>query len=730
MCVIASVPAPERRRQVPRRAQHPAVTMMAAILAAGIAGPAAALPQAGQQRPDSIRAIPLDSLAVSVTRGGLPRERMPAATAIVDATIIQGAQAAIGLDETLDRVPGVFVNNRYNFSLGARISIRGLGARAAFGVRGVRVLTDGIPLTMPDGQSNLNNVDLGAADRIEIMRGPASSLYGNAAGGVIVVSTGAPPSGRAGADVRMVAGDAGRDGDLGRVRKIQAKTGGRFGSGNWLVSLSRLESKGFRDFSRAEQTLLNAKGTVTLDARSALTFVLNAVDAPVAQSPGALPADSVRVRPSMAWPNNARTGSGEATRQVQSGLAWARNTAGGRLDVALYGLGRDVDNALPFGFILLERRAAGLRSSWSGTPVRRSQNLSVTSGVDIEWSRDSRREFNNTGGRPGTDLRRSQTDRVSAVGPFAQATLRATPALDIVLGARYDAVTFATDDAFLTDGRDDSGERTLSAFSPTLGLSWEVQPGIRLYGNLATAFQTPTTTELINAPPVSGQPCCPGGFNVALDPQKARSVELGARGTIGPAISFDMAIYHMNVENTIVPFQVADGEGREFFRNAGESRHRGVEIAAHVPLGRHAATLAWTYNDFVFLDDGSAAADNEGNRLPGVPRQHLFAGLRLNVLEGLRLDLEADHTGEYFASDANDDASVNPAATVFDVRLLWERAVGSWRIAPFVAFNNLTDEQYNASVVVNAAGRRYFEPAPGRNAHIGLSISAGGWAVR
>ncbi|MCI0433054.1 MAG: TonB-dependent receptor [Gemmatimonadetes bacterium] len=704
----------------------PAAGVLALAVSVG-APPAAA--QATRPPQDSIRAIPLDSLAVSVTRGTLSRERMPAAIRQLDAADIQGAQAAIGLDEALDRVPGVLVNNRYNFSLGARISMRGLGARAAFGVRGVRVLADGIPLTMPDGQSNLNNVDLGSAGRIEVLRGPASSLYGNAAGGVIAISSEPPPA-RTGVDARLLAGDAGRD-TLGRVLRLHAKTGGQAPNGSgWLLSLSHLDTDGFRDFSRAEQTLLNAKGTLALDERSTLTLLVNAVDAPVSQSPGALPIDSVRVRPSMAWPNNVRTGSGEATTQVQTGLTWVRTDGADRFDIAVYGLGRNVDNALPFAFILLERRAAGLRSSWSGTPLRSSDQFAVTGGVDVEWSRDERREFNNVSGAPGTTMQRSQTDRVSTIGPFAQVSFRASERVDLVAGARYDAVKFATDDMHLSDGGDDSGDRTLSALSPMAGISWAIRPRLRLYGNVATAFQTPTTTELINSPPATGQPCCPGGFNVALDPQKARSMELGARGDIGDGITIDAAFYHMNVQNTIVPFQVPDGEGREFFRNAGESRHRGVEVAALVPIGRHAATLAWTFNDFVFLDDGVESIDHEGNRLPGIPRHHLFAGLRLFPRDEVRIDLEADHTGEYFSNDANEESSVNPAATVLDARLYWTRRFRQWRIAPFIAINNITDERYNASVVVNAVGRRYFEPAPGRNLHLGLSIAAGGWAVR
>ncbi len=699
-----------------------------ALMLAGMACFAAPASGQGRTGVDSIRPIPLDSLTATVTRGTMPLERMPAATARIVRSILQGAQLTVGLDESLDRVPGVFVNNRYNFSLGARISIRGFGARAAFGVRGIRVIADGIPLTMPDGQSNLNNLDLGAAERVEILRGPSSALYGNAAGGVIAVTTESPPLAPFGVEARVMGGDAGREGEFGRVSKLQAKAGGTGGRANWFVSLSHMSTDGFRDFSRAEQTLLNATARLALDAASSLAFVVNAVNAPVAESPGALPLDSARLRPRIAWPNNVRTGSGEATHQAQAGLAYSRIIGAGRFDLAGWGLARDVDNALPFAFIFLERRGGGMRASWSGLPAGSGSDFSLTAGLDAEFARDDRREFNNVSGEAGPTVQRDQAERVLALGPFVQASMRLSPSVEVTLGTRYDAVRFETEDRFSGDGRDDSGKRTLSAFSRMLGVTWSAASDVRLYANYATAFQTPTTTELINAPPPAGQPCCPGGFNAVLDPQHARSAEIGARGRLG-RVNLDVALYHMNVENTVVPFQVEGEEGREFFRNAGETRHRGLELAASSPIGQHAIEVAYTLNDFVFVDDGSLGTDFEENRLPGVPRHNIFAGIQLNAADRLRFDFELQHIGEQATEDGNDPAFANEAATVMDARLLYRARIGDWLATPFIALNNVTDTRYNASVVVNAVGRRYFEPAPGRNLYLGVTLGSPGWTA-
>jgi iron complex outermembrane receptor protein len=680
-----------------------------------------------QQR-DTVRVVTLDSLDVTVTRRTVPLERVPAAVSTLERVDLQAAQLTVALDEALAAVPGVVVSNRYNFSLGPKISIRGFGARTAFGVRGVRVIADGIPLTMPDGQTNLNNLDLGSAGRVEVIRGPASALYGNAAGGVIAVATEVPPPVPFGFEGRVIASDVGRGTDTPtRLGKLQVKAGGEAGKASYLVSLSRLETDGFREFSSARQTLLNSTFRFAPDAFTRITAVVNGVDAPLAQSAGALPADSARLRPRMAWPANVRTGSGEATRQAQAGVSLVRSTQQGRLEAALYGLRRTLDNALPFGFIELERWAGGGRLAYGRVFEVGSADAAVTGGLDAEVQSDGRQEFDNVGGRPGTELRRDQTDHVATAAPFLQASLTLADAWDISVGARYDAVVFDTDDSFLEDGRDDSGSRTLSALSSFAGIVYAPGGGLGVFANYATTFQTPTTTELINAPPAPGAPCCPGGFNPDLQPQTGRGVEAGIRAPIGDFADFELAAFRISVENTLIPFQVPEAEAREFFRNAGESLHRGIELGAHARFRRLDASAAYTYSHFTFVDDGDPGAANEGNLLPGVPPHRFFAAARVEPFASLTVDAEVEHTSAYDVDDANTESARNPAATVVDLRARFQARFGGLTVEPFFAVNNVTDERYNSSIVVNAFGGRYYEPAPGRNFYLGATFATPGW---
>ena len=672
-----------------------------------------AAPVGAQTPPDTV--IPLPGVEVSVTRGARPAERVPLALTVVDKQAIQRARPGISPDEALAGVPGLLIANRHNFSLGPRLSIRGFGARAAFGVRGVRVLVDGIPLTMADGQANLNNLDLGTAGRIEVIRGAASALYGNAAGGVVAVETENPPDAALAGEAELVVGDYG-SGSADNLRRMQLKTGGRFARGDWLASVSRLDLDGYRAHSSAQTTHFNGRVRRLLndDGTTRLAFVLNAADAPVAQNPGSLPLDSARLRPRNAWPANVRTRSGEATRQVQAGATLSRQTEDVRWDASLYGLVRDVENPLPFAWIDLERRAGGARFSMRRGLEMAGRETFWTIGGDVEAQRDLRREFANDGGAPGDDPRKDQVDGVRSVGPFVQAELPLSRQVELLAGLRFDAVRFRTDDRLLADG-DASGGRTLHAWSPMVGVAVLPRAGWTLWANVTTAFQTPTTTELINAPPAPGEPCCPGGFNATLEPQRARGAEVGSRLRVGRATAFELVGYTLRVRDELVPYQVPEAPGREFFRNLGRSRHTGIEASVHVALtAALAASLAWTWSDFVVAEDGSGRG-HEGNRLPGVPEHQLRGLLALRGPARTFGELEARHLGRMFVDDANSAAT--PAATIVDLRL--GRDAGGVR--PFVGITNVFDRAWYSSVVINANGGRFYEPAPGRAYYVGLS---------
>lgn len=694
-----------------KRARGVLITVIAVI--------AAALLPAGLQAqvvPDSVR-VRIDTLRVPITRVSADPRLAPVALSIIGRAQIQDARPGIGLDEALAGVPGLVVNNRQNFSLGNRIVMRGLGARATFGVRGIRVLSDGIPLTMPDGQTNLNNLDLGSAGAIHVLRGPASALYGNAAGGVIAIET-EPAPGSFSTEARVLLGDQDA-GTLTRLTRVQAKVGQTVGRGAYVASVARLDATGYRDHSAAEQTMFNGRAAFDVSPETQLSVVLNAMDMPVAQSPGSLPVDSAAASPRMAWPANARTLSGEAARQVQLGGRIVHGFAHGRADVGVYGITRNLENPLPFGFITVDRAAGGVRALYEHEfgdtrPV-------LTAGIDVEAQRDDRREFANDGGQPTGTARRDQQDRVTTFGPFAQLRFLAGD-IGVTAGARYDAVRFETID-LRGAAVDASGSSTLHAPSFMLGATYATSFGT-VFGNVATSFQTPTTTELINAPPAPGEACCPAGFNQDLEPQRALSVEAGVRSDL-LGWDYELVAYTMAVTDALVPFQIPEVEGREFFRNTGRTRHRGVELSAGRSVGDQLRfDAAYSFTDVRFGVDDESDASLEGNLVPGIPPHGLYLATAWTPRQGT-LAAELRRVARQYANDAN-TAAVD-GYTIVDVRAFTQLDAGRVQISPFIALNNVFDVRYSGSVTVNAFSGRYHEPAPGFNVSLGASLRTGGW---
>lgn len=670
--------------------------------------------------------VKLRPVQVTVTRATATDLKLAAPITTVTRSELQQGQMTVGLDEALAVVPGVLVNNRYNFALGSRIAIRGQGARAAFGVRGVRLMADGIPLTMPDGQANLNNIDLGSAGRVEVLRGPASSLYGNAAGGVISIETEPAPADKLAATASIVRSDLGRS-SLNRLAKHQLKVGGTSDALDYLVSGSLLASDGYREHSRAEQKNLNARIRYGSAERSRWTVLLNHADAPVARNPGSLPLDSAERRPTMAWPNNVRLGTGEAARQTQGGLRFERSTTNSRLDVSAYGLTRSLENPVPTAYITLDRTAGGARAAYNRSAIVAGRSVAWTAGTDAELQRDQRLERNNALGQPGTTTLRDQTDRVTSLGPFVQADLTLSGAWVLTAGVRYDWLHFESADHYERDG-DNSGDRNLSALSPRLALAFSPTDNTTAYASVSTAFQTPTITELINTPPPSGSTTVPGGFNPNLDPQRALNLELGIKGQVTERLRYELALYQLTLRDALVSFQIAGIPERSFFRNSGEARNRGLELAAAARLGNALSVdAAYTYTNFVFIDDGLSERAFEGNEVPGVPPHHLFGRLRWQPLRSATLALEHEYTSSFAAND--DNTVRNASAQITDLRASFDLSLNRAALRPFVGLNNVFDKRYHSSVVINAAGNpgRYFEPAPGRNVYVGLNIGFGGW---
>jgi iron complex outermembrane receptor protein len=688
----------------------------------------AALPATAQQvdsvAADSVAPYRLEGITVTVSRWREAVNRLPYAVGLLGKAELQGLEPAVSLDESLAQIPGVLVDNRYNFALGVRISVRGFGARSQFGVRGVRIIQDGIPLTLPDGQAQTGNIDLAAAGRIEVIRGPASALYGNASGGVISLRTESAPPVPFRPELGVVAGGYGN----GRYyQKYDLKAGGRQGRFDYLGHISYFDTDGFRTHSQARHTLLNTRLRYEPSAGSDLSLVLNYADAPLAQNPSSLTDSVARVKPDTVrdivlppedCPPDPGFGGcqnlGEEFRQGQAGLTY-RRAIGSAHEISLmgYGLFRNLENRIPFRLINLDRLGGGARAEYRLTQAT-GRLTRLGAGVDFDRQQDDRVERVRDAESVGPAAL-DQDEGVASLGLFAHGGLALAPGLGLTVSLRYDRVRFDVDDRLVTaDDPDDSGARRMDQWSPMAGLSYSYAPWLNLYGNVGRSFQTPTTTELTDTL---------GGFNPDLQPERATNYELGVKGTAGGRVSYSLALFHVDVADQLIGFAAA-GIERVYFENAGSSVHEGIEagISALVAPG-WTASLAYTYSKFRFDEFSTDAGDFSGNRVPGVPPHRLHA--RFGYASGigpsgsLRLTAVDDH----FVDSANQ--SRNDGYVVVDLRFGYTARAVSVQIVPFLGINNVFDVRYNSSVVVNATAGRYYEPAPGRNVYAGLRF--GGW---
>jgi iron complex outermembrane receptor protein len=679
---------------------------------------------------DTVRGVTrLPELDVTVTRAQEPLQRVPYAVAVLDRAEIQRGQPTIGVDEALNNIPGVVVANRHNFSLDQRISIRGFGSRSNFGVRGLKVLLDGVPQTLPDGQSQLTNIEFANIDRAEILRGASSSLYGNASGGVVSFHTQPAAPGPFAQQVRIEGGREQRDGD--DFYKWQTWTSGRSGDASGTLSLSQFKTDGFRQHSAAEFRQLNAGVDYAVGGSTLTRLRLSLADSPQAQNPGALTRGEYDANPDSAAANNIFRGADKDAQQYQLSLGLRHYDATGNLyEATIFGLLRDLANPLAAPpdvnpgptagtYVAIDRGVGGVRVSTSQQLGGDKVSARLTAGADLQRMRDDRQNLVHNGGIPTATAFLDQLEEVTEFGPFAQVQWGPNERLLLSTGLRYDWVRFDLEDRHLGDGFDDSGARTMSALSGNVGASWAFDDRFVPYVNVSTAFETPTTTELVNQPDGSG------GFNPELGPQRAVNYEVGARGQPSPSVTYSVALFLGRVTDAIV--QQEEVGGRAFFRNAGKTHNDGAEVGLSVsPTAGLTLRGSYTYARYRFADyqlaDGTVL---DGNRLPGVPEHFWRFGVRTSLPANFYAD--ADHTisSSVLADDANTLWVDAWGAGVTNLRLGWDGEVGTMELAPFLGLNNLWNRRYIGSVTLNGIGGRVIEPAPHRVVYLGVEIGYG-----
>lgn len=635
---------------------------------------------------------------------------------------ISEGQLGINASEALSRVPGLAIQNRQNYAQDLQISSRGFGTRSAFGVRGIKLVADGIPASTPDGQGQAATFNLDTADRIEVLRGPASTLYGSNAGGVIqVFSRDGRGSPRAGVETLF--------GSDGLTRNRLSAEGEADGIG-FVLDASRLDTDGYRDHSAARRDQTFAKLNLAPDHDSTFNLIFSSLEQNDTEDPLGQTWEGYRADPRSVTANALLYDTRKSIDHQQLGSNYERHFGDATLQATAYAGRRSVLQFLSIpkgvpanerggGVVDFDRTFYGGSLRWLQPVERAPGDLQLVFGLDYDRSRDDRQGYQNfVGDQLGVkgELRRDEIDTVTSLDPYAQATWTLG---DWTLqgGLRYSTVEIDIDDRFITASNgDDSGRRRFEQATPTLSLGYAFSPTLNGYISVGKAFETPTQGELAYAPGTNS------GSNLDLDPATSTQYELGLKTLLGKRVRINAALFQIDTDDEIVVF--ANQNGRTSYQNAGRTQRRGFELGLDSQLNEHwSAYLAYTYLSATYASRFNAGnlSIEEGNDLPGVPRTTLYGELNWRPKDGISTALEAQYRSQVYTEDTN-TAKAAPSYAVFHWRTRLEQHNGPWTFHQTLRLENLLDRQYVGSVIVGDGNGRYYEAAPGRSWYAGAGV--------
>ncbi|KAA0470552.1 TonB-dependent receptor [Klebsiella variicola] len=653
----------------------------------------------------------------------------PAAVSVVNGDEMRQAAPRVNLSESLGAVPGLQVQNRQNYAQDLQLSIRGFGSRSTYGVRGLRIYVDGIPATMPDGQGQTSNIDIGSVDTIEVLRGPFSALYGNSSGGVINVTsqTGTqPPT----VEASSYYGSFGTW-HYGMKATGAVGDGSHAGDVDYTVSTNRFTTHGYRDHSGARKNLANARLGVRINDVSKLTLLLNSVDIK-ANDAGGLTADEWRDNPRQS-PRGDQYNTRKNTRQTQAGLRYELQlSAQDDLSVMMYAGERETTQfqSIPRAPQLKPSHAGGvidLTRHYQGIDTRLTHRgellvpVTLTAGLDYENMSERRKGYENfvmVNGAPQYGeqgaLRRNERNLMWNVDPYLQTQWQLTDKLSLDAGVRYSSVWFDSNDYYITPGNgDDSGDASYHKWLPAGSLKYALTDAWNVYLSAGRGFETPTINEL------SYRSDNQSGLNFGLKPSTNDTVEIGSKTRLGNGL-LTAALFQTNTDNEIVVD--SSSGGRTSYKNAGKTRRQGMELGLDQQFGESwRLKAAWTWLDATYRTNVCDDASCNGNRIPGIARNMGYASFGYQPEQGWYAGSDIRYMSDIMANDEN--TAKAPSWTVVGLTTGYKWSYGRMDMDLFGRVDNLFDREYVGSVIVNESNGRYYEPAPGRNYGIGLNLA-------
>ena len=646
------------------------------------------------QSQDSLKQrIALKEITLDAIRIKTPKRIIPYAISHRTFPVAQLGLPQNALQDYLTSIPGLYAQNTQNFAQDLRLSIRGFGARSGFGIRGIQLIVDGIPETTPDGQGQLDNLPLGIIRSLTVLRGPASTFYGNASGGVIQINTLE--------DVKDNFVRLRLQGGSFNSNNLAATVGLKKNKTQAVFYQNRTESQGYRDHSKYKQQVFNARVWHEISTHSQLRWQFNYTHSPYAYDAGGINDQGVKENRKQARLQNETYQTFETVDHLKTGLQWEKKI-NDKLSWDSYAFyaHRDFVGRLPFefgGYVDLKRDYYGLGSALEFQP---KNNHRMQLRFSLADQKDHRKRFENIEGTPGENTLDQEelffNTALSFLDEFKWdfGILRA--------GLRYDHHRLGTQIG--------SDQVSLNTFNPSIGFTYTDWGKHVMFVSYSSSFETPTLNEL------SANPSGGAGFNPDLSPSKAHNFEWGWRYNT-PENSIEATLFAINTQNEILPYELATFPDRDFYRNTGKTSRMGIELFWEHQKGPWEWNIAYNYASLKFDDYNLGDENLSGNHLPGVPQQQFTAGLQHDFSKGWGSALQTQYTGTLYADDANQ----TQIADYFLANIrLWKSFD---RLSFFGGINNLLDRAYFDNIRINAYGKRYYEPAPLRNFYLGMNIT-------
>jgi len=681
----------------------------------------------------------LDTIVVTATRVAESSRDLPVSIDRVDRRTLSVGQLEVNLSESLITVPGVSVQSRQNYAQDLQLSVRGFGARSSFGVRGLRLYSDGIPGTMPDGQGQFSQFDLGSADHIEVLRGPFSALYGNSSGGVIAIFTEDANPGV------LYEGEA-QYGTF-NTQRYALKTEGDDGTVNYVVDAAHFQTDGYRDHSNAERDNFNSKLRFSLSDAAKLTVIANVVETPFVQDPLGLTRAQLEADPRQAGVGAIQYDTRKSLDQEQLGTVLddklgdhdalsATVYAGHRATTQYQAIPQATEQSSPLnpgGIIDLDRAYWGVDSHLTDTRDVFGSPLQLVAGVAYDDLAEARRGFLNfVGAQLGVEgaLRRDEANHVYDFDQYLQAQWDPDARWRLIAGVRNNLVEVTSHGHIPVIDGADSGAR-YSAVDPVGGVTFRANSAINVYASYGKGFETPTLNDLAYRSADGSLP----GLNFSLKPARSDNYEVGVKAGEGP-VRADLAVFYIQTQDELAVLQ--NFNGRTVDQNIGETNRRGLELAVDAAwAGGFTGRLAYTYIRAVvgqayatciaapcnpLAHPGGPLPANyktvaAGDYLPAVPMNSLYAGITWSYTPlAFSATLECQGRAKIYADDRNSDAAAG--FWVANLRAGFAQETRHWRFSEYALLDNLANRAYVGSVIVDETNSRFFEPAPGRTAYI------------